>query len=264
MSNVILCEKPISEMPFFLESISKHIYSMEELYYFIYSNPYLAAWDLMKEDFCKWLEKNYFKEEFVCELKKILQENQTQSKFLKYFIRNTNYYTKMEKEELEHVFDELENKTMLECLKMKADHLMQHKKFIYAMKEYKKILSSEEIKIIPSDIVGNIWNNLGTAYANMFFYEEAVWCFKKAYAYNNHPKSLQAMESAKMQADEIQKKLIEINEFYRTQKGELQDSIFQRGQQLTTDSCAKYDQVLLKWKKEYLNMSDLKDWSSEF
>lgn len=260
MSNVILCEKTISEMPFFLESVSKHIYSMEELYYFVYSNPYLAAWDLMNEEFCNWMQKNDFGNEMACELRKIVIERQSQAKFLSYLIRNTNYYSEMEREELWNIFEELENKTMLECVKMKADYLMRHRKFISAMKEYKRILASEEIKILSPDLVGNIWNNLGTAYAKMFFYEEAMWCFKKAYAYNNNPKSLRAMECAKKQAADMNQKLLEINEFYQNQKSE--------NHVLDLSDCnkvlhTKFDTQLLQWRKEYLNMSDLKDWSCE-
>ena len=37
---------------------------------------------------------------------------------------------------------------------------------------------------------GNLWHNLGTAYARLFLFEEAGRCFEKAYALNKQKESL--------------------------------------------------------------------------
>jgi len=242
MSNLILCKENLSSMPFYLESASKHIYSMEELYYYIKANPYLAAWDIMKEEFCIWMEENNFHKNLIKELRELMTNGSKQTDFLRRVIKNETYYNQQEKQELIHVLNEMENKSAIECLKLKADKWMENKKYICAMKEYKSILSSENIKTLSADIIGNIWNNLGSAYAELFFYEEAVWCYKKAYAYNNNPKSLNAMEKAKKNADTIDRELLEASGF-------------------KTSLSQEYDQLLTEWKQEYIKMADLRDWS---
>ena len=43
---------------------------------------------------------------------------------------------------------------------------------------------------------GNIWHNLGTAYAGLFLFEDAAFCYQKAYEKNQNPVSMKQHKEA--------------------------------------------------------------------
>jgi tetratricopeptide (TPR) repeat protein len=86
----------------------------------------------------------------------------------------------------------MEEKSDFECSKIRADRLMEREKYLSCIYEYKRLLDSEDAKNENALIVGNIWHNLGTAYARLFLFEEAADCYRKAYKLNQSQTSLKA------------------------------------------------------------------------
>ena len=62
---------------------------------------------------------------------------------------------------------------------------------------YQKLLESPEVSGL---LEGNIYHNLGTAYARQFLFEEAAKCYEMAYEKNQNPASKQAKEAAEQLA----------------------------------------------------------------
>ena len=52
MSGYILCQTKKAEHPYFVESISTNIYTIEELCYYLYHNLYLVDQTIINEDLC--------------------------------------------------------------------------------------------------------------------------------------------------------------------------------------------------------------------
>ena len=50
-------------------------------------------------------------------------------------------------------------------------------------------MDSNEAGEQSKELIGNIWHNLGTAYARLFLFQEAMNCYEKAYALNGNPES---------------------------------------------------------------------------
>jgi hypothetical protein len=50
-------------------------------------------------------------------------------------------------------------------------------------------------------LAGNIYHNLGTAYAGLFFFREAADCFGKAYERNRNPLSFKQQQMAQKLAE---------------------------------------------------------------
>ena len=57
MSGYILCQVKKAEKPFYIENISKNIYSIEELCYYLYNNLYLVDRSLISNKLCTWLDE---------------------------------------------------------------------------------------------------------------------------------------------------------------------------------------------------------------
>ena len=57
-------------------------------------------------------------------------------------------------------------------------------------------MDSNEAGEQDKELIGNIWHNLGTAYARLFLFQEAMHCYDKAYCLNQNPASQEAIQMA--------------------------------------------------------------------
>ncbi|MDE6981517.1 MAG: hypothetical protein K2P60_08985, partial [Lachnospiraceae bacterium] len=107
--------------------------------------------------------------------------------------------------------------------------------------EYKKLLSREDIHKEGIAFEGNLWHNLGTAYAGLFFFQEAAQCFDRAYEKNNRKESLLQAKAAR-----------EMEKFRESLPGE--DAGEEPGEmffQVGIGNLAVADNLLGQWREEY-------------
>lgn len=62
----------------------------------------------------------------------------------------------------------MEQKSDFERDKIRADQLMEKEKYLAAIYRYKHLLDEADMKEISEVLRGNLWHNLGTAYARLF------------------------------------------------------------------------------------------------
>ena len=67
---------------------------------------------------------------------------------------------------------------------------LEKEKYLSSIYEYKRLLDSNEAGEQSKELLGNIWHNLGTAYARLFLFQEANRCYEKAFALSQNPESL--------------------------------------------------------------------------
>ena len=190
MGELLLCNEAIAAMPYFIEDVSLNLYSLEELSYYIMNNVYLIDRDFMNEELCTWISSEVKLPKLAAKLREIMHGNGLVSDFCLEILKESGYCTMQEMQQIIFAIRQMEQKTDFECSKIRADKLMENQKFLGAIYEYKRLLESEDAKKENAVIVGNIWHNLGTAYARMFLFEEAVKCYKKAYSLNEKSESL--------------------------------------------------------------------------
>jgi tetratricopeptide (TPR) repeat protein len=87
----------------------------------------------------------------------------------------------------------LSSKTVAERMKAKADILMDTAKYNMAISYYNSILSKSINKELPERFYGDVYNNLGVAYARLFEYEQAATAFRCAYRLNNSAESIESV-----------------------------------------------------------------------
>lgn len=128
------------------------------------------------------------------ELAQKLRENiRTEGKmsdFVFAILQDTAYCTMKEMQEIVFAVRQMEQKSDFERDKIRADQLMEKEKYLAAIYRYKHLLDEADTKETSEVLRGNIWHNLGTAYARLFLFEEAGRCFEKAYALNKQKESL--------------------------------------------------------------------------
>lgn len=193
MGELLFCKEPIAAMPFYIDGISINIYSLEELCYYFLNNIYLIERDFMSEELCTWIEKEAGRIKLSDRLRDIMRTNGKLSDFVKEIIIETGYCTKEEAEHILSVIAEMEEKSDFECSKIRADRLMERQKYLASIYEYKRLLDSEDAKEENPVTIGNIWHNLGCAYAKLFLFDEAMHCFEMAHEKNQNAESLKEL-----------------------------------------------------------------------
>ena len=190
MGELLLCHETIAALPYYIEETGINIYSMEELSYYISGNVYLLDHSFMCESLCTWVEKQMQRVELAQKLRENIRTEGKLSDFVFAILQDTAYCTMKEMQEIVFAVRQMEQKSDFECDKIRADQLMEKEKYLAAIYRYKHLLDEADTKETGEVLRGNIWHNLGTAYARLFLFEEAGRCFEKAYALNKQKESI--------------------------------------------------------------------------
>lgn len=192
MGDLLLCSGPLAAVPFYVEGISINLYSLEELCYYIANNTWLMEKSFMSHELADWVGTEAGQPELAGRLIQLIDQNGKLSDFVREILEMTGYCTKREIRDILDILQELEEKSDFECNKIRADRLMEKEKYLSCIYEYKRLLELEEPEGGTPELLGDIWHNLGTAYARMFLFDEAAECFERAFGLNQNPESAKA------------------------------------------------------------------------
>jgi tetratricopeptide (TPR) repeat protein len=263
-------------MPYYIDGISVNVYSLEELCYCFMNNVYLIERDFMSEEFCTWIGKEIGRIRLAERLRKIMETNGKLSVFVREILQETGYLSQREAEQVLSAIAEMEEKSDFERSKIRADRLMENRKYLSGIYEYKRLLDSEDAKAEKPVTIGNIWHNLGTAYAKLFLFEEAKECFEEAYRRNRDAESLKELLMCyRMQRDESGFIRVALenglddnamqglrNEAALAGKGDGTALLEERlgrimrynGEMAHAKKQKEYGEIVLAWKEEYRNI----------
>ena len=93
MSGYILCQTKKAEHPYFVESISTNIYTIEELCYYLYHNLYLVDQTIINEDLCKWLAEELELTQLASKLRQVMEREAGAEEILYPVFKEINYLT---------------------------------------------------------------------------------------------------------------------------------------------------------------------------
>ena len=204
MGEILFCSQPIAALPYYIEGISWNVYSLEELCYYIENNTYLLERDFMTEELCTWIGKEVKNEKLAERLRDIMRMDGRLSEYVMAILVECGYCPKETIREIVRLIREMEEKSDFECNKVRADRLMEKEKYLSSIYEYKTLLESNDAGAQPPQLIGNIWHNLGTAYARLFLFQEAIHCYERAYYLNNNEESLkEALMAYRCLKDEV-------------------------------------------------------------
>lgn len=187
MGELILCCQKLAAQPYYIDNAALGVYSLEELSYYIGNNLYLLEQNFISEELCVWIDQELGMNQTAEKLRNICKTGGGMSEFVLCILSQSGYYTVQEVKHIAETLREMESKSEYECCKIRADRYMQKQKYVSAIYEYRKLLREEEANPI---VTGNVWHNLGTAYARLFLFGEAADCYQKAYERNENPESL--------------------------------------------------------------------------
>ncbi len=202
MGQLILCKSPRAETPFHINSARADVYSLEELMYFLQKARYVARDDFMRPEFADWIERDLR----LPELSGMLREKMSGSCSLRDFFlpveAANGYLTTNELQLLNIRFQKYDHMSGLEAKKYYADEFMRQEKYARAVLEYRRLLSDPAVIGEQGHVAGDIWSNLGCAYARLHDFAEAAECFARGYMLNRRIETLQqAVDAACLSGD---------------------------------------------------------------
>ena len=245
MGELFICNEPIAALPYYIEGISWNVYSLEELCYYVENNTYLLEKDFMNEELCTWIGKEVKNLKLAERLRDIMRMDGRLSEFVLALLTECGYCSRETIKEIVRIVREMEEKSDFECNKVRADRLMEKEKYLSSIYEYKRLLDSNEAGEQSKELIGNIWHNLGTAYARMFLFQEAMHCYEKAYTLNQNPESMAAIKLAgQCLSNEINVEDSDFNE-----KLEVVAVMNGNGQKRNYQKAVS--DIIFNWKEEY-------------
>lgn len=195
MSGLMLCTMQ-AQKPYFVKEISKNIYSIEELAYYLYNYLYLVEDKFFGEGLVDYLENTLELKSIADGLRQLAERGGNLGEKISFVIKNSGYYSSKEVDELERHLVMLDSKTSSERIKAKADILMENSKYNLAIVFYRNILNKGRSSELSEEFYGEVYNNLGVAYARMFEYSTAAACFRSAYNLSGNTVTLESIIKA--------------------------------------------------------------------
>ncbi len=191
MGQLILCKTSRADTPYYIESGQVRIYCLEELMYYVRTAQIVTRDDFMNEAFITWVED----ELHMPQLSKLLFDRIAKDSGLKDFFvpleAANNYLTTSELQILNVQLEKYDHLTSLEAKKLYADQFMQQQEYVEAIHAYRALLNDTEVIKKQGHVAGDIWSNLGCAYARLQDFSEAVECFVRGYTLNHRMETMQ-------------------------------------------------------------------------
>ena len=154
MSGYILCQVKRAKLPYYIENISTNIYSIEELCFYFYHNIYLLDSTILNEELCFWIRDQLGLKKLADNLYKHLDdEDMKVGDFILPVFKEINYLSLEEFRKLNQQIQQLAKEPEVLRQKRKGDYLMEHGKYVNAIKVYQKALRQEtEDEAVVTDI----------------------------------------------------------------------------------------------------------------
>lgn len=183
MGAVKICVHKSAKTPFYVESTGIHLYSLEELAFYLYENMYLIDDRMIDEKLYSWLEKELKLSVLAEKLRNGRSTGAHVYNQVMSILQVSEYYSEKELEALSEKIKAISSMQTQERMKYKADELYANENYWAAITEYERLLSIRQNLRLTVQFYAQIWNNLACCYAKLFLFEKAATCFENAYQF---------------------------------------------------------------------------------
>ncbi len=204
MSELWICREQTAKRPYYLEAADMELWTIEELCFYLYQNMERLDETVMGDKLYDWLSGELELPRLSESLRELRRQGRDALWCAWFLLKETGMYSDEELRDIKAYCLALENKDELERQKLKADRLLQNKKYLRCIREYERLLQMGEGKSQYRKLSGDVCHNLGVAYAGLFLFDEAAEWFGKAFERNQRAESAQAYEDARRMAESAQ------------------------------------------------------------
>lgn len=183
---LILTDGQHNTVPYYFSLSGIRVYSLEQLCHYIYHHIYTISPETFGDDLFYWIEKNLGERALVKRLREAKKNRRTLKEMVRLTLMSVDYYSKEEINQLQKVIEEIEMQNPVETRKVEADNYLRYGRPLEALAVYKKVdlMMDDSEEIVTNEFRGNVYHNMGIAFARLANGEAALSCFKKAYELN--------------------------------------------------------------------------------
>ena len=187
MGTVKLCVHEPVKIPYYVEATGVHLYSVEELAYYLYENLYLIDEGMIDDRLFFWIDTALGLSKLAEKLYKGRTAGTHVYNQVMTILQASQYYSESELSLLSERIQSISGMQTQERMKNKADELAQNGKLWAAISEYERILGIRQNSRLSVEFYANVWNNLASCYAKVFLFEKAASCYENAYQFHKQP-----------------------------------------------------------------------------
>ncbi len=256
MGSLILCHKKRARRPYEISQVHIRIYTIEELCYYICNNLYLIDHTIMNRRLCDWLEDELELADMAEALRRELDQNAPLGEFVLTILKGSIIYAPLEITKIQNLLEQLQNQKDVEKAKYKADTLLKAGEYASAILVYQSVLGREWDDSVDRTFYGRIYGCIGTAYGNLFLYEEAAAAYKEAYRICEEPDMLKAyLYCCQRYLPEVEyMKMLSGNSVFLSMSSLVKEEVEKAEKEVDMDIS---EEELKKWKKTYRNSRTL-------
>lgn len=176
-----LIENRKAKNPYYHEMISVHIYTLEELCYYMETNIYLVDKSWIGEGLFQWLAQELQYSKLAADLHSEYRKTKDVFRCVEMIFTASGIYSQQDMNKMCSLFDIMRGKTNMERRKLQGDLFLDSGKYRQAAYTYMELLQPEYARRMTEELRGNICHNLGVVYARLFLFPEAAQMFAEAY-----------------------------------------------------------------------------------
>lgn len=184
--SLIVCRQEPVKHPFYIERLGLHIASSQELCYVIYNNPLLALDGFVDERLIRFIREELDLTFLAGKLETWRQSEEEQDEMLVIILQECYYYTSREIAKFRQKIAAYRKMSRAEFMKETADYYFTLRQYGTAIHYYNRILEDWRIKSLTDEFTARIWNNIGAAYAGIFWFEKAMTAYDMSYNFQKN------------------------------------------------------------------------------
>ena len=184
---LILTDGSQNTAPYYFGLSGIRVYSLEQLCYYIYHHIYTINTESFDDDLFYWIEKNLGERALVKRLREAKKNRRTLKEMVRLVLMSVDYYSREEMNQLQKTIEEIEMQNPIETRKVEADNYLRYGRPLEALSVYKKVdlMMDDSEEIVTKEFRGNVYHNMGVAFARLANGEAALAYFKKACEFND-------------------------------------------------------------------------------
>lgn len=183
MGNLILCKTKPAARPYYVPELGIHLYTAEELSYYIYNHLLLIDESFPDErltDFLHQLEQDKLEER----IRRMREQAAGLYEILYVILQDLRYYSSAELFAFRKQLEQMSASSAAGRLKAKGDALFARGKYYSALRIYNQIQASDSRENANNEFASRLWISKGACYARVEDYREAMHCYGQAYVLN--------------------------------------------------------------------------------
>jgi tetratricopeptide (TPR) repeat protein len=258
MGKVYLCQGHLAKQPLFVHSAGIHLYSAEELCYFLVNYLSVVDESFFNAEFFEFITTQLKMENLAKELTKYNPSTQLPQMIL-FTVQSCGYLSVVELRKFKEGLRLKSEAKPWEVIKSRADFLASEGHHYKALELYQSILK-EQNEEVSSDFLGRVYFNKAMSHWQLFEFEKALRAMEMAYRLLKNTEAMKNWYFLHLQNPQIKigKELLEgigsenqkkWKEEWKQQEREVDEVVAQM-------SFADRESILEKWKEEYRQMRE--------